>query len=92
MVNKPVTKSEQLLDFSKQAIKFISKQDQEMQKRLREAIEEYPDGIEKLKGYKLFKKRVGDIRIIFNDKGKIVKVELVGNRGEIYRRVQRGNY
>ena len=92
MANKPMTKTGQELGFSKQAIKFISKQNQATQKRLREEIEEYPEGIEKLTGYKLFKKRAGDFRIIFSDKGKIVKVELVDNRGEIYRRVQRGNY
>ena len=53
---------------------------------MREAIEEYPVGVKKLKGHELFRRRVGNFRIIFNDKGKILKVELVGNRGEIYRR------
>lgn len=92
MMDDPITKSGQKLDFSKQALKFIGKQDQDTQDRLREAIEEYPDGIKKLQGYKLFRKRVGEYRIIFNDKGRVVKVELVGNRGEVYRRLKRGNY
>ena len=92
MAGKPMTKTGQELEFTKQAIKFIAKQDQPTQGRLREAIESYPDGREPLQGYKLFKKRVGDFRIIFDDQGKILKVELVGNRGEIYRRLERGGY
>ena len=90
--NKPTTKIGQELDFSKQAIKFIAKQDKSTQKRLRDAIESYPEGRETLTGYAFYKKRVGDFRIIFDNMGKVLKVELVDNRGEIYRRLQRGNY
>jgi len=92
MKNEPMTKAGQLLDFSKQVLKFIKKQDKATQARLRKAIEEYPKGAEKLDGYNLFKIRVGDFRIIFDDLGTILKVEIIDNRGEVYRRLKRGNY
>jgi len=92
MQNEPRTKAGQKLDFSKQALKFIKKQNKATQARFREAIEGYPKGAEKLEGYNLYKVRVGDFRIIFDDMGTILMVEIIDNRGEVYRRLKRGNY
>ena len=73
--------------YSKQAIKFLKKQDMTTRKRIISAIENLPKGdVEKLQGTNNFRLRVGDFRIIFDKVGNMVYVEKIGNRGQVYRR------
>ena len=75
------------IKLTKEADKFISKQDKPTRKRIIKGIEELreADYHESLVGYPLFKKRVGDYRIIYDQNGHILSIILVGNRGQMYR-------
>lgn len=72
---------------SKNALKFINKQDIHQRKRTLSAIYGLPKGdVKKLKGYEYYRLRVGDFRVIFtkNDKELIILVIDIGTRGQIY--------
>ncbi len=49
-----------------------------------------PDGtdIKRLKGYDLYRMRVGNIRIIYSimEEIKVINIENIDNRGDIYKR------
>jgi len=76
---------------TKETDKFILKQDKSTRIRLTNEISE----IRKMKshklleGYPFFKKRVGNYRIIYSMKAKIITVIIVGNRGQIYKYLKR---
>ena len=79
------------IQFEKSAIKFLKKQDKPTQERLMKAINELPNGtdIKRLQGYEnLYRKRVGDIRVLYSIKEevKIVNIENIDNRGDVYKR------
>ncbi len=83
--------SEYIITFEKAALKFIRKQDKTTQRRLLLAIQQLPAGfdIKKLQGYdELYRMRVGNIRIIYsiNQAVKIVNIENINSRGDIYKR------
>ena len=65
------------IEFEKAAIKFLEKQDKTQ--RLR---------IYKLQGYNLYRLRVGNYRILYSidDTVKIITIENIDNRGDIYKR------
>lgn len=72
--------------FSKQALKFLNKQDVPTRKRLITAINVLPAGdVKKLQGIDAFRLRVGDYRIIFTKDGEIIFIEKIDNRGQVYR-------
>lgn len=72
--------------FSKQALKFLNKQDAPTRKRLITAINVLPAGdVKKLQGIDAFRLRVGDYRIIFTKDGEIIFIEKIDNRGQVYR-------
>ena len=72
--------------FSKEAKKFLKKQDKPTQQRLRNAISNIPNGdIKKLQGRDGYRLRVGSYRIIFNEDGIIINIISIGNRGQIYK-------
>lgn len=75
----------------KAAEKFIKKQDKKAQERLLKAIYKLPDGtdIKKMRGYDLYRLRVGDYRVLYDidDMVKIITIENVDNRGDVYKRV-----
>ncbi len=74
--------------YSKQASKFLKKQDDKTKTRIITAIEGIPYGIgdiKRLKGSKDKRLRVGDYRVIFNDEGVIIEVIKIKPRGEIYK-------
>jgi len=66
------------INISKNALKFINKQDTQQKKRILSAIYGLPKGgdVKKLKGYEYYRLRVGDVRVIFtkNDKELVILV------------------
>lgn len=73
--------------YSKQAIKFLKKQDATTKKRIVSAIEALPSGdVKKLQGTSGYRLRVGDFRIIFDKDGNIIYIEKIENRGQVYKK------
>lgn len=76
------------IQYSKQAIKFLKKQDTITKKRIINAINLLPAGdVKALQGRNGYRLRVGDYRIIFDTNGNILLIEAIGNRGQIYKGV-----
>lgn len=74
------------IQYSKQAVKFLKKQDKPTAKRIISAIKELPYGdVKKLQGKNGYRLRVGSFRIIFDKNGNILYIEKIGNRGEVYK-------
>lgn len=72
--------------YSKQAIKFLEKQDVPTRQRIHKAIGDLPAGdVKKLKGLPYYRLRVGDFRILFTQNREILYIEKIGNRGQIYK-------
>ena len=72
----------------KKALKFLRGQSRSTQDRLLNAIYKLPDGdVKKMKNSNKYRLRVGDYRVIFSrdDVVKIIDVENIGNRGQIYK-------
>ena len=82
--------------YSKHARKFLYKQDKETKARIVKAIRKIPTGkskISTLQGYpNLLKIRIGEFRVLFDkDYSKMIDVQKIGNRGEIYKELRRYN-
>ena len=79
------------LVFQKAAIKFLKKQDKKTQERLLTTINQLPQGtdIKKLKGLDMYRMRVGNMRILYliDDTIKIISIENIDNRGNVYKRL-----
>lgn len=74
------------INYSKQALKFLSKQNKIVQKRIIDAINKLPNGdVRKLQGRSGYRLRVGNFRIIFSTSGNILYIEEIDNRGQIYK-------
>lgn len=74
------------INYSRQSVKFLSKQDKITQKRIISAISKLPAGdVRKLQGRTGYRLRVGDFRIIFDVDGNILYIEKIDNRGQIYK-------
>ena len=74
------------INYSKQAVKFLSKQNKIVQKRIIDAINKLPRGdVRKLQGRTGYRPRVGNFRIIFSASGNILYIEEINNRGQIYK-------
>lgn len=72
--------------YSKDAIKFLNKQTRQTQSRIISAIEKIPNGdIRKLKGRSGYRLRVGTFHILFDEKGTIINIIDIDNRGQIYK-------
>ena len=82
--------SEYTITFEKTAVKFLKKQNAKMQDSILTAISSLPDGtdIKKLKGYDLYRMRVGNVRVIYSvdNSIKIINIQNIDNRGDIYKR------
>ena len=75
------------INYSKQAVKFLEKQDRRTQIKIITAINNLPSGdVKKLKGQDGYRLRVGDFRIIFDYDGNILWIEKIDNRGEVYKK------
>lgn len=79
-----------VIRFEKAAEKFLRKQTPKIQQNLMKTIYRLPDGtdIKRLKGYNLYRIRVGNIRIIYSIKEEIrvINIENIDNRGDVYKR------
>ncbi len=78
------------IEFEKAAQKFLNKQDKQQRIRIYKAIYKLPEGtdIKKLQGYNLYRLRVGNFRILYciDDVVKIITIENIDNRGDVYKR------
>lgn len=74
--------------YSKQAEKFLKKQDSVTRNRIRNAIHNLPAGdVRKLQGRNGYRLRIGDYRVIFDRSGNVLYIERINNRGQIYKEV-----
>jgi len=74
------------IHYSKQAIKFLAKQDSTVRSRIKTAIEKLPAGdVKKLVGQPYYRLRIGDFRILFTRDGHIIEVTKIDNRGQVYK-------
>ena len=75
-----------LINYSKQAIKFLNKQDKPTRIRIVDAINRLPKGdVKKLQGEDSYRLRVGDYRVIFDRNGDILYINKIDSRGQVYR-------
>ena len=75
-----------IINYSKQAIKFLKKQDKPTRQRIVNAINLLPEGdVKKLQGQSGYRLRVGDFRILFDRNGNILFIEKIDNRGQVYK-------
>lgn len=76
------------IQYSKQAEKFLKKQDAITRNRIRTAIHNLPSGdVKKLQGRNGYRLRIGDYRVIFDRNGNVLYIERIDNRGQIYKEV-----
>ena len=76
-----------MVQYSKQALKFLNKQDMQTKRRIVNAINNLPSGdVKKLQGVNEYRLRVGDFRILFDRDGNITYIEKIDNRGQVYKR------
>ena len=75
------------IQYSKQAAKFLQKQDVPTRKRLIAAIHALPSGdARKLQGKDGYRLRVGDFRVLFDNDGNIIYITKIDNRGQVYKK------
>lgn len=76
-----------MIQYSKQAIKFLKKQNNSTRKRIVAAINNLPLGdVKKLQGTTGYRLRIGDFRVLFDKNGNIIYIEKIDNRGQVYKR------
>lgn len=74
------------IQYSKQALKFLNKQDRPTRIRIVNAINHLPSGdVKKLQGTTGYRLRVGDYRIILDYNGTVLAIEKIDNRGQVYK-------
>ena len=78
--------------YSDQALQFLDKQTLKDRGRIISKINQYAanpselrNQIKKLTGFPFYRLRVGNYRVIFNETGTVMKIERIGNRGDVYR-------
>lgn len=81
-----------VIEYSKQAQKFLMKQNAQTRERIISAIEKIPEGkgdIKKMKGQPGWRLRVGIYRVIFDDLGNVILIYRIKTRGDVYKGGQR---
>ena len=75
------------IQYSKQAEKFLDKQNDKAFDRITIAVDKLPGGdILKMSGSKdLYRLRVGSVRVLFKITGDNILIEKIENRGQAYR-------
>ena len=80
------------IKYSDQALKFLAKLRRQDAKRIVSKIEQYAGNpmalqnqVKKLTNSIYFRLRVGNYRVIFSETGEVMKIEKIGNRGDVYR-------
>ena len=73
--------------YSKQAKKFLARQEEAVEVRIRKAVDKLPLGdVVKIKGEPdTFRLRVGDFRILFIKQGSEISVRKIDSRGQAYK-------
>lgn len=72
------------IQYSRQAIKFLAKQEESVRLRIKTAIQKLPAGdLKKLTGQPYYRLRVGDFRILFTRDGHIIEIVKIDNRGQV---------
>lgn len=75
-----------IMKYSKQAEKFLDKQEPQTRKRIVDAIGKLPAGdVKKLTGMPYFRLRVGNFRVIFDMYGRVISIVKIDNRGQAYK-------
>ncbi len=74
------------ISYSKQAVKFLEKQEESIRRRIQNAIGRLPAGdVKKLAGQPYYRLRVGDYRVLFTRDRRILFVSKIDNRGQVYK-------
>ena len=72
--------------YSKQAIKFLEKQEKSVRIRIKYAIMKLPSGdVKKLIGQPYYRLRVGELRVLFKRDAQIIYISKIDSRGQIYK-------
>ena len=72
--------------YSKQALKFLGRQEKRVRDRIKAVLEKLPEGdVKKLAGRAYYRLRVGDFRILFDKDGNVILVIKIDSRGQIYK-------
>ncbi len=75
-----------MIKYSKQAQKFLAKQEAKVRQRLETAILALPSGdVKKLQGQPYYRLRVGDFRVLFDRDGSVILIVKIDNRGQVYK-------
>lgn len=75
-----------MIKYSRQARKFLDKQEQRVRLRLETAIERLPLGdVKKLQGQPYYRLRVGSFRVLFDRDGSVILVVKIDDRGQVYK-------
>jgi hypothetical protein len=75
------------IKYSKQANKFLDKQNEITRQRIKVAIENLPRGdVKKLTGSPYYRLRVGTYRVLFDRQFNVIFIEKIDNRGQVYRK------
>jgi mRNA interferase RelE/StbE len=74
------------IEYSKDAVKFLNRQNKITCNRVVTAINKLPKGdVVKLQGKEDYRLRVGDFRIIFCKDDNILYIKKIDNRGQVYK-------
>jgi mRNA interferase RelE/StbE len=76
--------------YSKTSIKYLQKLEQDIARKIIEAIEKLPfeGDVNKLKGKKIkniFRLRIGKFRVIYYLEKKVIKIIKIDTRGDVYK-------
>jgi len=75
-----------MIKYSKQARKFLWKQELSVRQRIETAIQLLPAGdVKKLKGQPYYRLRVGEFRVLFDRNGEVLLIVKIDNRGQVYK-------